>query len=207
MSLLSIIVPVYNAEDYLPSCIDSIIQNTFLDWELILVDDGSLDRSGDICDSYGQSDQRIKVLHQKNGGQSRARNIGLQYASGQYVTFIDADDEISADAYLSNIQYLEDHPDVDFLQYPTLWNCNTKDVRKELVEAKTITGREKIFSAWCDNSPINYSVWNKIFRKEIVDSIEFVVKAVSQLNTVLLDGDEISQIIEIAKTGANTAGR
>lgn len=201
MPLLSIVVPVYNAEKYLQRCVDSIIRNTFLDWELILVDDGSKDDSGDICESYSRSEERIKVLHQKNGGQSAARNHGLRHVQGQYVTFVDADDEISADAYLPNIQYLETHPDVDFLQYPTLWNCNTKDVRKELVEAKTITGREKIFSAWCDNSPINYSVWNKIFRKEIVDGIKFVVGRLYEDKLFLLDVIRKCQSVYLSPVG------
>ena len=94
--LISIVVPVYNAERYLQRCVDSIIRNTFLDWELILVDDGSEDDSGNICESYSRSEERIKVLHQGNGGQSIARNNGLQHAQGRYITFVDADDEIAS---------------------------------------------------------------------------------------------------------------
>lgn len=201
MSLLSIIIPVYNAEEYLPRCIDSIINNTFPDWELILVDDGSLDHSGDICDSYSRSDERIKVLHQRNAGQSVARNNGLQHANGIYVTFVDADDEISVDAYLPNIQYLETHPDVDFLQYPTLWNCNTDDVKQELIEAKKLIGRENIFAAWCNNSPINYSVWNKIFRKELVNDIEFVSGRLYEDKLFLLDVIRKCQSVYLSSDG------
>ena len=92
---LSIIVPVYNVEKYLRECVDSIIVSTFTDWELLLIDDGTPDKSGVICDEYAQIDNRIKVFHKKNGGVSSARNWGLENAKGNWVTFIDADDIIS----------------------------------------------------------------------------------------------------------------
>jgi len=93
----SIIVPVYNTEKYLHRCIDSIISQTFSDWELILVDDGSTDNSPGICDEYAQKDSRIKVIHKKNGGVSSARNVGLDNATGRFITFVDADDIIAND--------------------------------------------------------------------------------------------------------------
>ena len=92
MPKVSIIVPVYKAEKYLNRCIDSIIAQTFTDWELLLIDDGSPDRSGDICDEYAKKDTRIRVFHKKNGGVSSARNLGLDYVQGEYVTFVDSDD-------------------------------------------------------------------------------------------------------------------
>lgn len=87
MPKVSIIVPVYKAEKYLNRCIDSIIAQTFTDWELLLIDDGSPDRSGDICDEYAKKDIRIRVFHKKNGGVSSARNLGLYNVQGEYVTF------------------------------------------------------------------------------------------------------------------------
>lgn len=92
MPKVSIIVPVYKAEKYLNRCIDSILAQTFTDWELLLIDDGSPDRSGDICDEYAKKDTRIRVFHKKNGGVSSARNLGLDYVQGEYVTFVDSDD-------------------------------------------------------------------------------------------------------------------
>ena len=92
MPEISVIVPVYNVEEYLRPCIDSILEQTFTDFELILVDDGSPDRCGEICDEYEQIDKRIRVIHQENGGLSAARNAGLDVMSGEYVTFIDSDD-------------------------------------------------------------------------------------------------------------------
>ena len=99
--LISIIVPVYNAERYVSKCIDSIIAQTYTDWELILVDDGSTDSSGKICDEYKQLDSRINVIYKQNGGASSARNKGLDNAQGEFVAFIDSDDYVEAD-YLSS---------------------------------------------------------------------------------------------------------
>ena len=92
---ISIIVPVYKAESYLHRCIDSILAQTFTDWELLLVDDGSPDRSGEICDEYAKKDKRIRVFHKENGGVSSARNLGLEKMQGEYVMFVDSDDWIS----------------------------------------------------------------------------------------------------------------
>lgn len=92
---ISVIVPVYNAETYLHRCIDSILSQTFTDFELILVDDGSIDKSGEICDEYAKNDRRVKVIHKDNGGLVTARKVGLNESTGEYVIFIDSDDYIS----------------------------------------------------------------------------------------------------------------
>ena len=91
---ISIIVPVYKVEEYLPQCIDSILAQTFTNFELLLVDDGSPDRCGEICEEYAGKDTRIRVFHQANAGLSYARNTGLMNARGRYVTFIDSDDYV-----------------------------------------------------------------------------------------------------------------
>ena len=111
--LISIIIPVYNAEKYLNQCIDSIITQTYSDWELILVDDGSTDSSGIICDEYAKNDNRIKVVHKHNGGASSARNKGLDIAEGGYIAFIDADDYVE-ESYLS--KFVENIGKADLLQ-------------------------------------------------------------------------------------------
>ena len=88
------IVPVYNVEKYLPQCIDSILAQTYTDFELIIVDDGSTDRSGQICDEYKDKDSRVYVVHQENRGVSAARNAGIDMAKGEYIAFVDSDDVI-----------------------------------------------------------------------------------------------------------------
>ena len=94
---ISVIVPVYNIEDYLERCINSILKQTYTDFELILVDDGSTDRSGAICDEAGDHDKRVRVIHQPNGGSSAARNTALDVATGDYISFIDSDDYVEPD--------------------------------------------------------------------------------------------------------------
>ena len=97
--VLSVIVPVYNTKEHLPRCLDSILSQGFSDFELLLVDDGSTDGSGAICDDYSAKDSRVRVFHKKNGGVSTARNVGLENADGQWLTFIDSDDWIEEDYF------------------------------------------------------------------------------------------------------------
>ena len=96
-ALISVIVPVYNVEKYLPECVESIISQTYGNLEIILVDDGSTDRSGKICDEFAEKDSRIVVIHQKNSGVSAARNRGLDVCKGDYISFVDSDDYYCTD--------------------------------------------------------------------------------------------------------------
>lgn len=112
MPKVSIIVPVYNVEAYIHRCIDSILAQTFTDWELLLIDDGSPDRSGEICDEYAQKDKRIRVFHKNNGGVSSARNLGLNNACGDWTTFVDSDDFLDRTS-LSKMFGLTNHYDSD----------------------------------------------------------------------------------------------
>ena len=95
MPKVSIVTPVYKAEKYLQECIESVLAQTHKDWELLLVDDGSPDRSGDICNEYAEKDVRIRVFHKSNGGVSSARNLGLEQMKGEWVIFVDSDDVIA----------------------------------------------------------------------------------------------------------------
>lgn len=107
MSKISIIVPVYNTEKYIGDCIESILKQTEEDFELLLIDDGSKDQSGEICDRYATKDKRINVIHKQNGGVSSARNLGLDKAKGEMIFFIDSDDTVGPD-YLKNLEILSD---------------------------------------------------------------------------------------------------
>lgn len=111
-TVISIVVPVYNVAQYLPECIDSILAQTFRDFELILVDDGSIDESGRICDEYADKDERIQVIHQKNGGVTKARKTGVESAKGEWTCFVDADDTIPKDSLETLMSATESNTDI-----------------------------------------------------------------------------------------------
>lgn len=105
---ISVIVPVYNAEKYLEQCIDSILDQTYKNLEIVLINDGSTDKSGKICDGYAKSDNRVRVLHLENGGVSNARNKGIEISTGDYITFVDADDWIDMDMYSGMLEIINE---------------------------------------------------------------------------------------------------
>lgn len=114
----SVIVPIYNSEKYLNECVESVLNQSFGDFELILVDDGSKDSSGKICDEYAEKDSRVKVIHKENGGQSTARNRGVEFATGEYAVFLDSDDFISDKDFFSDLRCsITDKTDVVIFRY------------------------------------------------------------------------------------------
>ena len=104
--MISVIIPVYNVESYLKRCVDSVRQQTYIDLEIILVDDGSTDDSGKLCDNLAAEDNRIRVIHKENGGASSARNTGIDNAKGEYIGFVDSDDIVSEDLYMHLFELL-----------------------------------------------------------------------------------------------------
>ena len=113
----SAILPVYNVEKYLEECVESFLRQTFSDFEVILVDDGSKDSSPAICDEYAKNDSRVKVIHKENGGQSTARNVGLEKAEGQYIVYLDSDDFITSDTFFEDIYNKIQETDSDIVLY------------------------------------------------------------------------------------------
>ena len=116
-ALISVIVPVYNVAPYLRQCVDSILSQSYTNLEVLLIDDGSTDESGAICDEYAQQDSRVKVIHKSNGGLSSARNVGLSLASGEWISFVDSDDWLDTDIYQKCIDELERYPDLDLVRF------------------------------------------------------------------------------------------
>lgn len=171
--MLSIIVPVYNVESYLSRCIDSVLNQTFVDWELILVDDGSTDASGIMCDDYAKKDFRIKVVHKENGGASSARNIGLDKAKGDYIMFVDPDDILGTrNTIEKNINLLMNYNGGKcFIQFPTLWWVNE--------EESSLLGKEQHIYKKCLVMPalfdghITTTVWDKIYKREVFCGVRF----------------------------------
>lgn len=169
-SHLSVIVPVYNAEDYLSTCIDSILSQSFTDIELILVDDGSRDSSGAICDEYALKDSRIRVIHSPNNGVAEARNIGMNNVSAPYITFIDSDDYVPRE-YLKTL--MDEQDGADFLVAE-----HTKCKREELNSQLTFQIQNRINIKCVNDFSDSFKLidngflgqpYAKIFRKSIIE--------------------------------------
>lgn len=172
---ISIIVPVYKVEKYLSKCIESILNQTLKNFELLLIDDGSPDNSGIICDEYALKDNRIKVIHKENGGVSSARNYGLNIAKGKYVGFVDADDWIEPDMYEKILSAIEDLDDNAFCI------CGIKVINEFGEEIRECEGNDVIYfnaeelitRLYSNFSPIRRVCWNKVFNKKIIDGLRF----------------------------------
>ena len=166
--LISIIVPVYNALPYLDQCIRSILGQTFRNIEIILVDDGSTDGSGQLCDLFQQMDRRIRVLHQKNNGSVSARKVGLKIANGNYIGFVDADDYIEADMF-DRLSSIMKEFDVDFVHSGMITDdkkiCNYEE---GIVELTVIDRAEYINTHVFMPQTISYALWSKLFKSEII---------------------------------------
>lgn len=173
--LISIIVPVYNTETYLEKCITSILEQTYHTIELILVDDGSSDRCGEICDEYAEKDPRVRLIHKENEGQAIARNVGLKVAQGDYITFVDSDDWLDLKLYETVMQrapfdialfgctYVDEKSgDLAVNPIPTEkqelnWNCNVEEIENII--------RGSLFGY----------AWNRVYSKEVLQNLEMPV--------------------------------
>lgn len=165
--LISIVIPVYNAEKTLERCVDSVLQQSLSDYEAILIDDGSKDRSGAICDQYASTDQRIRVVHQSNCGVSCARNAGIEVAHGTYITFLDSDDWI-APTHLE--QYY--HAMTQFACDVVIGGYSKTEGSQvtQCLPHKTGCFGNKIWESICLDSSIYGYLWNKLFRMDILQN-------------------------------------
>lgn len=171
--LLSIIIPVYNTLPYLDNCLNSIINQTFTDWEMIIVDDGSTDGSSVQCDNYSKNDNRIIVIHTENRGLSSARNSGMDLAKGKYITFVDSDDEITPETYCENIKILVDNPDIEVIQFPTFEGY--PDGILSVFPDKKYSSNKEIQIAFLEHfTYVTASSVNKIYIREKVNKLRFL---------------------------------
>lgn len=172
--LISIIIPVYNVEKYLDRCINSVIKQTYRNLEIILIDDGSKDLSGVICDNWAKQDSRIVVIHQNNAGQAAARNKGLEIATGNYYGFVDSDDWIAPDMYEYCMRLINLYnADAVEIRYKAVSNENQKNENQNEIIA--IYKLEQILEYFMTTTTItgSYSVWRCLFRRNILSSIRF----------------------------------
>ncbi len=174
MDKISVIVPVYNVENYIDKCVDSIVNQTYSNLEIILVDDGSTDNAGKKCDDWAKKDNRIIVIHKENGGLSDARNAGLNIATGECIGFVDSDDWIDVTMYESLYKELSDGKTnkalCEFLE------TETEDVKEEKTGIKyEFAGRELLRHMFEGklNPYVTYSVWKCLYRKEAIEELTF----------------------------------
>lgn len=194
---LSIIVPVFEVENTLQQCLESIYQQMDHDGELILVDDGSTDRSHEICDEWGAKDGRIRVIHQSNLGLSAARNAGIDIATGEYITFVDADDAIEEGTYTQLAKIIDAHPEYDILEYPVYRHHG------HALETFISWGDHvytDIRQYWCECHAYEHTyAWNKIYRRALFDQVRFPVGKVFE------DVYTYPQLLDDAKIVATTS--
>ena len=172
--LISVIVPIYQVEAYLEECLDSILNQTYRQLEIILIDDGSPDRCGEICDRYASQDSRIKVIHQTNQGLSAARNAGMDMATGEYISFIDSDDYIAPHFYEKLLEGFKEHPEAKVTACQVFKNEDGKIT-------PLICNRRHQFptihtSLWCQDAILGktyVNVWNKLYQAELLKEIRF----------------------------------
>lgn len=173
--LISVIIPIYNVEQYLSKCINSIINQTYKNIEIVLIDDGSSDNSPAICDEYKKLDSRVIVIHKKNAGLSSARNKGLDIVKGNYICFVDSDDYIEANMIEELKNNMEKfNSDISVCNFYDIKN-STKKVRldKDFEYEFVSIGKEKFINIQNEYSPLTYYAWNKLYKKEVFDSIKF----------------------------------
>lgn len=172
---ISVIVPVYNVADYLEECVISIINQTYKNLEIILVDDGSTDNSSKICDDFSKKDTRIKVIHKENGGIGKARNSGVELATGEYFAFIDSDDCIK-ETFIEELYKLLKETDSDIAGcrfYRNVPNTTDYVYPKESEDYNFITDSEGIMKRLYNDMGVFCVVWNKLYKKDIIKKHPF----------------------------------
>ena len=171
---ISIIVPIYNVELYLNKCVDSILAQSFSDFEVILVNDGSPDRCGEICEAYKELDSRVVVIHKQNGGLSDARNYGIEVAKGRYIGFVDSDDWIAPDMYESLYSLITAH-NADIAV------CGHYEVMDDVPQEKAFShqvhvyNNEQAFDKLLEDIEIQNLAWDKLYKAELFTHVKYPV--------------------------------
>jgi glycosyltransferase involved in cell wall biosynthesis len=172
---ISIIVPIYKVEQYLRKCVESILAQTYTNIEIILVNDGSPDNCGKICDEYAKKDNRIKVIHKENGGLSSARNAGLDTATGDLIGFIDGDDFIDKDMYETLYKLLvENNVDLVECSFKIVKSCKLKPLQTDKINDGRIEMGDNLFALRkLLEHPIRNVAWNKLYKRELFDDLRY----------------------------------
>lgn len=199
-ALISLIIPVYKVEKYLEKCIQSVINQTYENLQIILVDDGSPDNCGKICDEYAKKDHRIEVIHKSNGGLSDARNKGLEIAKGEYIGFVDSDDYIEADMYEVLYNLLKQYnADVSICNFYTVsqGKISIKNADNGINEYNRIEILKEIL---LDKNVQSYA-WNKLYKKELFDEIKYPIgKKYEDIGTTFYLLEKCNKVVVTGKS-------
>lgn len=167
--MISVIIPVYNVESYLKRCLDSVINQSYQDLEIILIDDGSTDNSSKICDEYASNDPRVIVIHKQNAGQAAARNDGINIAKGEYIAFVDSDDWIELDMYELLMQAIIDtKADIVASGLNMVYQNRVLNLNPNSVSRISYTKEEALDSLFNNINNVRFELWNKLFKKEVI---------------------------------------
>ncbi len=195
---ISVIVPIYNVEKYLKKCLDSILEQTFKEYELILVDDGSTDASGFIADDYATKDDRIIIIHKTNGGLSDARNYGLDKATGEYLAFIDSDDWVEK-TYLEALYSLVMNYEADIAICDYKRNNGDEIISQpDNIEINVETGTEAIGNLYTERYGEYVVAWNKLYRREIFENLRYPVGMIHEDEAIF--GDIFIRASKVVRT-------
>ncbi len=200
--LLSIVVPLYNTTDYIGRCIESVINQEYDNWELIIVDDGSTDNSLEIASNYARNDKRIKVIHQENQGVSKARNTALKEVQGELVTFIDSDDSIEPCTYRVAIDLLFKEKECDHVQFCQRRLVGTDRAFSEPNSHSPIIGTINLLKNWIVEEDVSWIVCNKIFKVELIKGFDFKEGSVYEDNLYVCELLKRSKGICFSEEGA-----
>ena len=182
---LSVIIPVYNAQTYLDGCLKSVFEQRVHDFEVLLVDDGSTDQSGDLCDSFARLyPEQVRVIHQKNCGLSSARNVGLDQSAGDIITFLDADDRVGIGTWGDNMKFFDIYPDIDMVEFPIREYEGSP--RERLLDFSPQQVTKAVFNDWIIRAGYEHCyVCNKLFRASLWRTRRFPVGQVFEDTAVM----------------------
>ena len=171
--LISVIVPIYKVEEYLDRCVESLVNQTYKNLEIILVDDGSPDNCPKMCDDWAKKDSRIKVVHKKNGGLSDARNAGFEVATGDIISFIDSDDWIEPEMFETMLSQME-KDDSDIVSCGVNWvEENGSVIRTVTVSEDSVRDTHTAMQELINDNRVKQHVWNKLYKYDMIKDIPF----------------------------------
>jgi glycosyltransferase involved in cell wall biosynthesis len=185
MLLVSIIIPVYNAEKYIEACLKSILIQEYDNIQILIINDGSTDESLNLIKKYADIDERIVVVSTNNSGQGHARNLGVSLSKGDVISFVDADDTVSADYISKNIQLF--NKDIDFVQYPVKYKANQSNAYIRFQNVIEYSNNNEVLKSFFEHNAISWVVWDKLYSRSFIKKFQFNEEMIYEDNLFMLN--------------------